>query len=129
VKKSHFIPVALILLSLCTVLSPAAFADATPPAASTPAAGVVNINTASASELANLPRVGAKAAQRIIEYRTEHGPFHKATDLMQVKGFGDKSFSRLSAYVTVSGNTTLTAKVKGPRKPRTKKQPATTASM
>jgi competence ComEA-like helix-hairpin-helix protein len=128
VKKSHFIAVSLVLLSLCTTLSPAAFADATP-AASTPAAGVVNINTATAGELANLPRVGLKAAQRIVDYRTEHGPFHKATDLMQVKGFGDKSFNRLSAYVTVSGNTTLTAKVKSARKQRAKKQPATTASM
>jgi hypothetical protein len=48
---------------------------------------------------------------------------------MQVKGFGEKSFNRLAAYVTVSGNTTLNAKVKSPRKPRSKKQPATTASM
>ena len=126
-KKSHFIAVTLVILSLC--LSPAAFADATPASTSAPAAGVVNINTASAGELANLPRVGLKAAQRIVDYRTEHGPFRKTTDLMQVKGFGEKSFNRLAAYVTVSGNTTLNAKVKSPRKPRSKKQPATTASM
>jgi competence ComEA-like helix-hairpin-helix protein len=128
VKKSHFIAVTLVLLSLCIGMAPTAFADATTPAG-TPAAGVVNINTASAGELANLPRVGIKAAQRIVDYRTEHGPFRKATDLMQVKGFGDKSYSRLSVYVTVSGNTTLTSKVKSARKPRSKKQPATTASM
>ena len=127
-KKSHFLVITLVVLSLCTTLSPGAFADATP-VASTPAAGVVNINTASAGELANLPRVGLKAAQRIVDYRTEHGPFRKTTDLMQVKGFGEKSFNHLSAYVTVSGNTTLTSKVKSPRKPRAKKQPATTASM
>jgi len=39
---------------------------------------------------------------------------------MQVKGFGDKRFERLNAYITVSGKTTLTSKVKSPRKPKAK---------
>ena len=53
-----------------------------------------------------------------------------ATDLMQVKGFGEKSFNKISAYVTVEGKTTLTGKVSSPRKPRksSRQQPATTAS-
>jgi len=94
------------------------------------AAGVVNINSAAASQLAMLPRVGQKAAQRVVDYRTEHGPFQTASDLMQVKGFGQKSFDRLSQYLTTEGKTTLTAKVKGPKKPRTKsasRKPATAA--
>lgn len=85
------------------------------------ASGVVNINTADASQLAKLPRVGTKAAQRIIDYRTEHGPFQKSSDLMQVKGFGDKRFEQLRPYIVVEGKTTLTEKVKSPRKPRTSK--------
>ena len=100
-------------------------------AADVPAAsphGVVNLNSADAAQLSLLPRVGAKAAQRIVDYRKEHGSFQKTTDLMQVKGFGQKRFEQISAYVTVSGNTTLAAKVKSPRKPRTKK-PSTTAAM
>lgn len=50
--------------------------------------GVVNINTADAKQLSMLPRVGLKAAQRVVDYRKEHGPFQKITDIMQVKGFG-----------------------------------------
>ncbi len=83
--------------------------------------GVVNINTADVAQLSLLPRVGARAAQRIVDYRKEHGPFQKATDLMQVKGFGNKSFERLSAYVAIEGKTTLTSKVRSPRKPRSAK--------
>lgn len=90
--------------------------------------GVVNINTADATQLALLPRVGASAAARIIQYRTQHGPFTKVTDLMQVKGFGEKTFERLRPYVAIDGKTTLAAKVKIPGKPRAKKQPANTAS-
>ncbi|SRR6266498_3642104 len=84
-------------------------------------AGIVNINTADAAQLSFLPRVGAKAAQRIIDYRRDHGSFKKTSDLMQVKGFGDKSYQRLASYLATDGKTTLTAKVQSPRKPRTAK--------
>lgn len=78
--------------------------------------GVVNINTADAAHLAFLPRVGAKAAERIVAYRTEHGPFAKASDLTNVKGIGEKTFAILASYVTVDGETTLNANVPSPRK-------------
>ena len=107
---------SLILATAILLVGTAAFADT-----AATSAGVVNINTADASQLAFLPRVGAKAAQRIVDYRAQHGAFHKTSDLMQVKGFGEKSFNRLSAYLTVDGATTLKAKVSGPRKPRSAK--------
>ena len=116
-RKSHIFILGLVILTL----SVSAFAADAP-------AGVVNINTADASQLVNLPRVGAKAAQRIIDYRKEHGPFSKTTDLMQVKGFGEKSYEVLRPYLTVDGKTTLTAKVRAPRKARASKSPASTAS-
>lgn len=109
---------SLVLASAILLIGTAAFADN---GATAGPAGVVNINTADVSQLAFLPRVGLKAAQRIIDYRTQHGPFHKTSDLMQVKGFGEKSFTRLSPYLAVDGTTTLKAKVSGPRKPRTPK--------
>ena len=71
----------------------------------------VNINQASAEQLANLPRVGAKAAQRIVDFRKSRGPFARPEDLMEVKGFGEKRFGELRPYVTVSGPTTLDQKV------------------
>ena len=119
-----------ILVTLFLIASIGATAFAADQAA--PSTGVVNINTASVAQLSLLPRVGAKAAQRVVDYRTQNGPFRKATDLMQVKGFGDKTFERLSSYITLDGKTTLTGKVHGPRKPRASKSarhtPSTTAS-
>ncbi len=117
-------PLALFALALF-LFSFSAIAGATPVAPS--AAGVVNINTADASQLSLLPRIGDKAAQRIIEYRTQHGPFKKTSDLMQVKGVGEKTFANLSRYIAVEGKTTLTEKISSPRKPRANK-PAPTAS-
>ena len=114
-RKSTHILFSLLLLA---VFTSAAFAEE----ATTPApAGVVNINTAEASQIALLPRVGLKAAQRVVDYRAEHGAFKKTTDIMQVKGFGQKTFERLSAYLAVDGKTTLTEKVRSPRKPRASK--------
>ena len=72
---------------------------------------VVNVNQATADEIARLPRVGAKLAQRIVQHRTEHGAFRRPEDLMQVKGIGEKFFATLKPYVAVSGATTLTEKV------------------
>lgn len=74
--------------------------------------GVVNVNTATAEQLAFLPRTGAKAAQRIEEYRKAHGSFQRIEDLMEVKGIGEKQLNVLRPYITVAGDTTLTAKIK-----------------
>ena len=107
-RKSQLIVLAVILIA--TISSTAMAADAQPVPVPT-ATGIVNINTADTAQLALLPRVGVKAAQRIADYRKEHGNFRKTTDLMQVKGFGEKSFERLAAWVTIDGKTTLAAKV------------------
>src|ERR1700682_3831074 len=123
-RKSLNAFLAMLFIALFTT---AAFAAENHPAATaTVPSGVVNINTAETAQLALLPRVGIKAAQRIVDYRKEHGAFKKTSDLMQVKGFGEKSFDRLNSYLTVSGTTTLVAKVKstGTRKSRKTPPPA-----
>ena len=123
-RKSLPIFIAAFLIA---TLSATAMADTTP--ASAAPAGVVNINTAGIEELSLLPRVGAKVAQRIVDYRNEHGKFAKTSDLMQVKGIGDKSFQNLSSYLTIEGKTTLTAKVRGAKRgSRTKSQKPTSAA-
>jgi competence protein ComEA len=123
-KSLPIIVTSFLILSL----SLAAFADDAKSA--TMPTGVVNINTADVAQLSLLPRVGAKAAQRIIEYRNQHGAFAKTSDLMQVKGIGDKSFQRLSSYLTVEGKSTLTAKVRSPRSgKRAKSQQPTTGAL
>ena len=116
-KSLHILALTLVLLS---VSASAMAAESSAPT------GVVNINSADAAQLSLLPRVGEKVAQRIIEYRTEHGPFKKTTDLMQVKGIGAKTFEGLSAYVAVEGKSTLSGKVRTARKAA--KKPTPTAS-
>lgn len=51
----------------------------------------VNVNTADVAQLDSmLLGVGAKKAQLIVDWRTQHGPFKNHADLAQVKGFGAK---------------------------------------
>lgn len=63
--------------------------------------GKVNINTATQSELENLPGVGEAIANRIIEYRQQNGKFNKIEDLQNVKGIGDAKFNNMKEYVIV----------------------------
>ncbi|HEY6064693.1 MAG TPA: helix-hairpin-helix domain-containing protein [Thermoanaerobaculia bacterium] len=76
------------------------------------AGGRVNINQASAEQISYLPRIGAKVAARVVDYRKTHGQFARAEDLMEVKGIGEKLFLTLKPYIAVSGPTTLAAKVR-----------------
>jgi comEA protein len=81
-------------------------------AAATAAHTTVNINTASAEQLQLLPGVGKVIAQRIIEYRAQHGQFQHVTDLRQVKGIGDRKLAMLLGCVSVAGPTTAQRKIR-----------------
>jgi competence protein ComEA len=61
----------------------------------------VDLNAATATELMELPRVGARTAARIVAFRQEHGRFHRPEELMNIKGIGEKAFRRLQPHVTV----------------------------
>lgn len=95
---------AFALLAVAATALPAAAAE-----------GQVNLNQASVEQLAMLPRVGPAIAQRIVEHREENGPFEKLEDLMLVRGIGEKTFDLIAPYATLSGDTTLTEKVRSPR--------------
>ena len=60
----------------------------------------VNVNTASADELARLPGIGASKARAIIEYRAQ-APFERPEDLIKVKGIGDKLYDQVKDQITV----------------------------
>ncbi len=62
---------------------------------------LVNINTADSSELQTLNGIGSSYAQRIIDYRTQNGPFQKIEDIMNVSGIKDSIFSKIKDYITV----------------------------
>ncbi|GAA8849412.1 hypothetical protein DUHN55_29770 [Helicobacter pylori] len=72
------------------------------PAGAAPAAGApVNLNTADLATLETLPGVGPVLAQRILDWRTEHGRFTAVEELGEVSGIGDKIYAQLAPEVTV----------------------------
>ena len=62
---------------------------------------LLNINSASADQLEELPRVGPALASRIIDYRTANGAFQSVDDLNAVSGIGDKLLDSIRDLVTV----------------------------
>ena len=84
--------------------APAAGAPAggAPAGGAAPAAGgPVNLNTADLATLETLPGVGPVLAQRILDWRTEHGRFTAVEELGEVSGIGDKIYAQLAPKVTV----------------------------
>src|SRR6478735_5220327 len=63
--------------------------------------GKVNLNTADAAELDTLPKVGPVLAQRIVDWRKDHGPFKSIEELDAVDGVGPKMLEALLPLVTV----------------------------
>lgn len=63
--------------------------------------GLININTADAEQLQELPGVGPAMAEEIIAYREEHGDFKTKRDLLNVKGIGEKTYEELKSMITV----------------------------
>ena len=76
-----------------------------PPAGGTgdPAAGEapVNVNTATASQLEELPGVGPATAEAIIAHRDQHGPFGSVDDLIDVRGIGEAKLEQIRERATV----------------------------
>lgn len=59
----------------------------------------ININEASLEELDLLPGIGPSLAQRILDFRSEHGPFTSLHQLTEVSGIGEATFEELKDYV------------------------------
>jgi competence protein ComEA len=68
--------------------------------------GVVNINTASASELELLPGVGAQRAAAIVAVRKKRGGFRRPEDLIEVEGIGQVLLERMRPHLVIEGSTT-----------------------
>lgn len=66
----------------------------------------VNLNTATMTELMQLPKVGVKTAERIVAYRKQHGAFKRPEEVMNVKGIGEKSFAKLRPHLSVGAQST-----------------------
>ena len=81
VLKKHAL--SMVLVTLAIVLAGSYAVGATEQ---------VNINTATVDQLMQLDRVGAKYAQRIVEFREQYGPFTAPEEIMKVKGIGKKTW-------------------------------------
>ena len=93
-SSQKIIGLALVVVFALSFLSPL-------DAQSKTTAKKININTANLEELQTLPRIGEKVAQRIIDYRKEHGPFKKIEELMKVQGIGEKTFKLIKDKIEV----------------------------
>ncbi len=76
-----------------TAAAPASSAAAQP--------ALVNINTATSEQLQTIKGVGPATAQKIIDYRTRHGPYSSVDELLNVPGIGAKTLARIRGEVTV----------------------------
>lgn len=76
----------------------------------------INLNTATVTELMQLPRVGAKTAERIVAFRKQHGGFRRVEELMNVKGIGEKSFAKLRQHLSIGTSTVTSPKSEAGRR-------------
>jgi competence protein ComEA len=81
--------------------SGSAGAAAGAPTTSGQQSGLVDLNTATVEQLDSLPGVGPVLAQRIVDWRTAHGPFRDVAQLREVDGIGERKYSELAARVRV----------------------------
>lgn len=66
-----------------------------------PSKQLININTASTELLCQLPGIGPKTAEKIIQYRESQGRFRSIEEIMNVKGIGPKKFEQIKDLITV----------------------------
>ncbi|HVS85677.1 MAG TPA: ComEA family DNA-binding protein [Gaiellaceae bacterium] len=71
----------------------------TPPAAGSSPTAPLDLNSASAEQLDALPGIGPATAQKIVDYRTAHGPFHSVEELDAVPGIGAGRIAQLKGLV------------------------------
>jgi competence protein ComEA len=95
--------VLVLVAALACVSSPLAAQRATkPPVATVVSTGSVNLNSATAAQIASLPGIGPKTADLVVQYREKNGPFKKIEEIMNVRGVGEKSFLKIKDRLTVT---------------------------
>lgn len=90
----HRFAAAALLAALILTTGPAFAAASTP-------AGKVNLNTATASQLEDLPGIGPSLAARIVDHRQKNGAFKSVEEVLAVKGIGEKNFAKIQSFLSV----------------------------
>jgi len=63
--------------------------------------GPVDINTANADLLTQIPGIGDVLARRIVDYREKNGPFTDVNELLNISGIGDAKLKSIIAYIRI----------------------------
>jgi competence protein ComEA len=96
----------LLMMVLLLVVSVVGFMPTSLLAAENPAANsvveTIQLNQASAEQLQALPGVGPSLSERIVVYRTEHGPFSDVEQLTEVKGIGQAKLAKFRDRLIVN---------------------------
>ena len=123
-RRHSLAHIFLVILAFALATAPAAFAKKKPPA------HPININTATAADLQQIPGIGPSTAQKILDTRKSYGAFKSVDDLLAIKGIGPKKLEKMRKYLTVGrppskkqSNSPQTAAA--PAKPPPPKQKAT----
>jgi len=66
-----------------------------------PPATPVDLNSATAAELQQVPGIGPATAQSIIKFREKSGPFQRVEDVLAIRGISKKAFDRMRPYISV----------------------------
>ena len=67
-----------------------------------PPAKPINLNTATAAQLEELPGVGPATAKAILDFRAKSGPIRRVEDLLSVHGISQKKLQKLRPYVAIA---------------------------
>jgi len=99
--KHCLLMMVLLVVVAIAGLSPVSVLAAESPAAST-VIETIHLNQATAEQLQALPGVGPALSERIVVYRTEHGPFSSVDQLTEVKGVGQAKLAKFRTQLTVN---------------------------
>jgi len=101
-NRLAFLFMAALAVGISSPLLAQKAAKPAKPAATVVSTDVINLNTATAAQIATLPGIGPKTADLIIQYRQKNGGFKKIEEIMNVRGIGEKSFLKLKSRLTVT---------------------------
>ena len=68
----------------------------------TPPAHPLDLNVANVKELEQVPGIGPKTAQAIVDFRHKSGRFHRVEDLLAIKGISQRKLDKMRPYLKVT---------------------------